>query len=101
MIHAVEERLDVRLRHPPHLTGVSQTIKGSDRLVRSSTRPETVRAVPEVLLIHGFQHFADRALYDLVLQARHAQGTHLPVRLGDVGPANRLVPIPSGLQSLV
>jgi hypothetical protein len=62
MIHAVEEGLDVRLHHPPHLTGVSQAIEGPDRLVGSPTRPETVRAVPKILLMDDLQHFADRTL---------------------------------------
>jgi hypothetical protein len=53
------------------------------------TRPEPVRAVHEVLLIHRLQHHEHGPLQDLVLEGRYPNRAGAILLLWDVHPPHR------------
>jgi hypothetical protein len=57
-IDAVEEGHDVGLHDVVRVPPRHDSVECTDRIVRAASRPETVRAVQEVLLIDGLQHVA-------------------------------------------
>ena len=76
---------------------------GPKCIMGTTPRTKTIRARSKVLLIYGFQHFAQSILDQLVLKTGQADGT-LPLApsvLGDIHPSDRLVAISLRTQPLV
>ena len=63
----VEEGHDVCLHDVVRVPSPDHAVERADRVVRAAARPKPIRAVQEVLLVHGLQHVAQRTLHDLVL----------------------------------
>ena len=98
-IHRPEEVLDVQVDDPSSTELHQPTPQRIQRLVRTTPRPESVRALQKVLLVHRLQHHQHRALQDLVLQRRNADRARLArPRLLEMHPAHRRRPIPPGLE---
>ena len=69
------------------------------RLMCAAPRPESVRAIHKVLLVHRLQHHQHRALQDFVLQRWNANRACLArPRLLQMHPAHRRRSIPPGLE---
>ena len=96
-----EEVADIRVQHPAHLVLVDPGRQRVQRVMRLSARPEPVRDPPEIRLEYGVQHFRQRSLNDLVLQRRHPERAHPPVRLRNQHPPHRLGPVRSRLHPSV
>ena len=96
-----EEVADIRVQHPAHLVLVDPGRQRVQRVMRLSARPEPVRDPPEIRLEYGVQHFRQRSLDDLVLQRRHPERAHPPVRLRNQHPPHRLGPVRSRLHPSV
>ena len=96
-----EEVADIRVQHPAHLVLIDPGRQRVQRVMRLSARPEPVRDPPEIRLEYGVQHFRQRSLDDLVLQRRHPERAHPPVRLRNQHPPHRLGPVRSRLHPSV
>ena len=98
-IHAAEEVLDVQVDYPATSELHQPLPKHIQRLVSATPRPESVRAIQKVLLVHRLQHHQHRALEDFVLQRRDANRACLArSRLLQMHPAHRRRSIPPGLE---
>src|SRR5215211_588334 len=97
----VEERPDVGVQYPAHLSAIDPDTKRIQRVVRATSWPEPVRDSEEVLLVDRVQQCDHRPLDDLVLQGRDRERALPAVRLGYVDPPRRQCPIRSPLDSLV
>ncbi len=71
VVHVVVEPLDVRLDHPVHSVLRDVTTKPAQSVVAPTPRPESVRALVELLLVHFRQDARQCALHDLVLGRRY------------------------------
>ena len=49
---------NVSLENPTHLTSMHDPVQDTNGVMGAALRPETMRAVQKVLLVDGFQHFA-------------------------------------------
>src|SRR5689334_23136428 len=88
MIQRVNELPDVPF-HQPATTQVHGLLpQSAQRVVRRPPWPETVRAVPKVLLVNRLQGHDDRSLKDFVFQRGNPQGPGFGSRLlRDTHPA--------------
>src|ERR1700730_14214090 len=84
--HRVEKPGDVGIQYPVHLAPVDPDRQRVQRIVLTAPRPEPVAEPQEIFLPDRIQHFHQRALDDLVLQRRYAQGTLPAIRFGYVHP---------------
>jgi hypothetical protein len=102
-IDAVEEAADVCFQDPLDLLAEQHPVENPEGFMRAPPRPEPKRARQEVLLVDGLQHFAQRALYDLVLDGRDTDraGLPRPRPLGDMHAPDRLMPVLLRAQPLV
>src|SRR5262245_27921821 len=89
MSDAVEEVADVDLEHPATAHIHRRTPQRFERVMRGPPWAKAIRAVQEVLLVHGIQHHRDRALKHLVFKGRDPEWTFGPVRLGDLDASDR------------
>jgi len=85
-VDRVEELLDVDLHDPAAAHLHRRVAQRRQRAVRGAFRPETMRAVQKILLVHSVQHHRHRPLKDLILEGRNAKRTRPPVTLRDVHP---------------
>ena len=101
MIQGVEEARDVSLQHPASMHLHQPFPQAVQCLVCRPLRPETVREVIEVLLVHRFQHHQHRPLQDLVLKARYPDRAGLaPIPLQNLHPAHWRREVPPRLEPL-
>ena len=87
MVDGVEERLEIAV----HRVGVTRPVRRLHRPHRlmgplTVAKPVAVRA--EVRIEHGREHLRDGLLNDTVQDRRNAQGTQVPVGLGNHHPAH-------------
>ena len=101
MIQSVEKLPDIHF-HQPAATQVHHLLpQGRQRLMRRPSRPETVRAVQEVLLVNRLQRHHDRPLKDFILQRRDAQGPGFTARpFGNAHAPHRRCPVRAGLSTV-
>ena len=98
-IHAAKEVLDVQVYHPATSELHQPFPQSLQRLMCAAPRPESVRAIHKVLLVHRLQHHQRRALQDFVLQRWNANRACLArPRLLQMHPAHRRRSIPPGLE---
>jgi hypothetical protein len=98
MIQSVEELSDVHLQQPAATQVHGLLPQGLQRLMRRPPRPETVRAVQEVLLVDRLQRQHDRPLEDLILQSRYPEGAGPRTRpFRNAHPPHRRCPVRAGL----
>ena len=88
-----EEVADIRVQHPAHLRSLNPGRQRVQRTMRAAARPEPVGEAQEIRLEHGIEHLHHSALDDLVLQRRHPQRAHPPVRFRYQHPPHRLGPV--------
>ena len=93
-VQTVEEGLNVSLQNPTHLALVHRSVQRTNRIVGTASRPETVRALQKILLVHRLQHLAHRLLDYLVLHCRYPYRPRPSASLGDVHSPQRLMPVP-------
>src|SRR6266849_6214997 len=79
----------------------SRTYSVVPRVVRTSSRPETVGAVEKVLLEDRVEQFHRRPLHDLIFKGGDRDRPLSPGLLVDVDPAQRLRTVGLALQLLV
>ncbi len=94
--NAIEERLHIRVQYPVRLTPHTCPIQCPQRIMGTTPWPETVGAVPKVLLVDRRQHLTQCPLDQLVLKARDADRPRLATLsfLGDVDSPQGLVTPP-------
>ena len=95
----VEERPDVGVQYPAHLSAIDPDTKRIQRVVRATSGPEPVRDSEEVLLVDRVQQCDHRPLDDLVLQGRDRERALPAVLIRYEQPAATAVPdtLPAGL----
>src|ERR1035437_1869386 len=87
------EVADIRVQHPAHLRSLNPGRQRVQRTMRAAARPEPVGEAREIRLEHGIEHLHHSALDDLVLQRRHPQRAHPPVRFRYQHPPHRPGPV--------
>lgn len=87
MIDVVKALLDIPLDEP--LRPLPNPVDGPQGGVTPTTGPETVRVFAELRLVVGFQDGSHHLLQQFVRPRRDAEGSCLPIGLGNVDPPNR------------
>jgi hypothetical protein len=100
-VHTVEEGHHVKLQNPVRLALIHRPGQSPHGIVGTAAGPKAVRAVQEVLLIDGLQHFAQCTLNHLVLGGRDADRPRPALILGNVHPSDRLMTISLRPRALV
>ena len=77
MIQLIGEFPDIQLWNPPTTILHRLLPQGIQRIVRRSSRMETIRAVTEILLLNGLQDHDDRPLKHLVFKRRDSDRARL------------------------
>ena len=100
MIQRVEKRADVNLQNAAYPAPHALLREARQGVVRRTLRPETVRAVVEVLLVNRLQEHHDRPLKHFVFQRRDADGAGLSASaLRDMHPSHRRRPVHTRLRA--
>src|SRR5215472_14601200 len=101
VVNAIEKGSDVEIEHPVHTLRHQCFFQGSQGRMRATPRPEAVAEAYKVGLVDGIQHFGYRALDNLVLERRDAEGPTAAVAFRDVCTAYRLWPVLPTVDPLV
>src|SRR5580658_6650732 len=101
MGHGIEKALDVRVKHPVHLSPINPGVESVQRIVLAALRTESIGEAKEILLVDGLQNKHYRLLDDLVLQTQNAEWPLGAVRLRDVCPSGRVGPVAVSVHSIV
>src|SRR5712671_1574122 len=90
MVQTIEERAEVAIQHPVHLSRQQASVQSIQRIMLSLAWPVPIRETKEVSLIDGIQHRDRGPLDKLVFQRGHAQRPLPPIIFGDVDSTHRL-----------
>ena len=98
----VEERANVGIKDPVDLALLNPDRQGVKRIVRSTTRPETVAEAEELRLEDRHQNLVrQRFLEDFILQAGDAERSLSPIILRDKHPPGWRRPVRSRMHAVV
>src|SRR6266851_6647881 len=83
MVQAIEERAEVSIQHPAHLSHQQAGVQGIQRIVLAFAWSVAIREAEEVRLIDSIQHRDCRPLDNLIFQRGDAERPWPPVVFGD------------------
>src|SRR6266852_5734034 len=83
MVQTIEERTDVAVQHPFHLSRQQRGVQGVQRMMRTLAWPVAIREAEKVSLINRIHHRDRRALGNLIFQRSDTEWPLPPVVLGD------------------
>ena len=86
-LHGIEERFEVAV-HRVAVCRLCRLLHTAHRLVGPLTVAEPIAVRAEVRIEDRGQYLRDRLLYDTVQDRRYAQGTQIPVGLGNEHPSH-------------
>ena len=88
-----EERPDVGIQHPAHLSPVKPHRQGIQRIVLAAFGAEPIGEPDKVRLVDSVQDSHHRSLDNLVLQRGDPERAQAPIRFGDVLTPRRQCPV--------
>src|SRR5438552_7404395 len=83
MVQTIEERADVSIQHPVHLSRQQPGVQSIQPIVRAFAGPVTIREAEKVSLVDAIHHRDRRALGDLILQRSDTERPLPPVVFDD------------------
>ncbi len=83
MVQTIEERADVSIQHPVHLSRQQAGVQSIQRIMLALAWPVAIRETEKVRLVDWIQHLGRRALGNLIFQRCDSERSRPPVVFGD------------------